>query len=312
MNVHEDFRRVEDALEIGELNTAETHLEHILDKATESHNRRLVARTGRKLAEVLVFQERPREAAELLTEVCAWLVGHDAPPVTVGLMEVAISAALRADQCSREGLKHLLVAQQLLHGVVPELVEATLRHDLAVLLADTGRFEESVTGFVSAREMFLSGRDRLGVAAANHNLGCVLHDLGSLDDAAEYFQEARNIFLAMDRPEEAAACDQNLGVVYFDLGRLEEAGRRFAVARHRFEASGATQSAGECDYNLGALLEVMGHEDESARYLDRAARVGVEAPLEVGLSGQIPAVELEPDEVQSGSGGSGNVGNASA
>jgi tetratricopeptide (TPR) repeat protein len=132
----------------------------------------------------------------------------------------------------------------------------------------------------------------------------VLHDLATFDDAMEYLNEARDIFLAIGMVEEAAACDQNLGVILYDLGRYEEAGRRFAVARHRYDSVDAQRSAAECDSNLAALLHVMGHPDEAETYRRRAIERGVDAPLEPGLSGQVPVVpEAQP---------AGSFGNALA
>ncbi len=290
MNPTETLRRAEQLVDEGRFDRAAELLGSLMDHAREHRRVRLAARVGRELCAVLELDDRPADAVDMMVDLRAWMVDEGSRPVALSQIDVATATALRADQRSQEAIVLLSNAQRAMTDRVPDLVSATLRHDMAVLLADLGRFDDAVTGFVAARESFLGGRDRLGVAAADHNLGCVLHDLGNLDDAAEYFQEARNIFLALGRSEEAAACDQNLGVVFFDLGRLEEAGRRFAVARHRFETAGAVHSAAECDYNLGALLDTMGHEDEAARYRIRAALVGVQAPLEMGLSGQVPAV----------------------
>lgn len=276
----------------GDDERAVTMLTTLLESASAIQDGRFVVRVARELAAVLCHGGRPEEAVEVLLATSGRLQETGAGPVRVAMIDVALSSALRAAQRSRVALDHLDAATAILEPIVPGLVLATLRHDRAVLFADLGMSDDAVSGFVAAREQFLGRRDRLGVAAADHNLGCVLHDLGNLDDAVEYFQEARNIFLALERAEEAAACDQNLGVVFFDLGRLEEAGRRFSVARHRFGELGAEHGAGECDYNLGVLLEVLGRHDEAARYRARAALAGVSEPLEMGLSGQLPVVDL--------------------
>ncbi len=216
-------------------------------------------------------------------------------PGLQGKLWAARSSALRAAGRTAEAIDASQEAVALLEGRAPDSVVATLRHDRAVLLAEDSHPEEAIAGLVQAREAFLAARDRLGVAACDHNLSFVLHDLATFDDAMEYLTEARDIFLAIDMAEEAAACDQNLGVVLYDLGRFEEAGRRFAVARHRFTEVGAERSAGECDSNLATLLETMGHADEAQTYRRRAADAGVDAPLDMGMSGQVPAVgAVEP------------------
>lgn len=261
---------------------------------------RLLGRTsGELLAAGLAAEVLTRNAA--LTKATT---AHDGTEGLRGRLWAARSTALRADGQILEAIDASQEAVALLDGRAPESVVTTLRHDRAVLLAEAGHPEEAITGLVQAREAFLSERDRLGVAASDHNLSFVLHDLATFDDAMEYLNEARDIFLAIGMVEEAAACDQNLGVILYDLGRYEEAGRRFAVARHRYDSVDARRSAGECDSNLAALLDVMGHPDEAETYRRRATERGVDAPLEPGLSGQVPVVpEAQP---------AGSFGNALA
>lgn len=278
------------AIDDGDFGRAITLLTDLLASASGNGDVALVTRVARELAAVFSHDGDPQEGVEVLTSTRAWLVDQGASPVRLATFDVALSSAYRAAQQSHVALELLAQAEEVLRNLVPELVVATLHHDRAVLLSDLGQLDDAISGFVAAREVFLGSRDRLGVAAVDHNLGCALHDFGNFDDAVEYFQEARSIFLALHRAEEAAACDQNLGVVFFDLHRYEESGRRFAVARHRFDEIGARHSAGECDYNLGVLLEIMGREDEAARYRARAALAGVNAPVEMGLSGQVPVV----------------------
>ncbi len=275
---------------------AATDLEE-LDEAIRGHLDRADLRgAARLLCSASGALEADGQADEVLARLDALLreaADRGGLPGVQGKLWAARSSALRADGRTTEAIDASQEAVALLEGNAPDSVVATLRHDRAVLLAEAGHPEEAITGLVQAREAFLSERDRLGVAACDHNLSFVLHDLATFDDAIEYLTEARDIFLAIDMAEEAAACDQNLGVVLYDLGRFEEAGRRFAVAHHRFSEVGADRSAGECDSNLATLLETMGHPDEAETYRRRAADAGVAAPLDVGMSGQVPAVGPE-------------------
>ncbi len=259
--------------------------------------------------EDLVAAEAVRSATTVLAHLAAPLVAAGHWSTVVALLDTVLDAAstrthpqtrgrllairagvLRTPRRFTEALADQNEAIELLADRAPEDVVTTLGHDRAVLLADLGRADEAVTGFVAAREAFLGIRDRVGVAACDHNLGFVLHDLGALDDAAEYLTEARDIFLAIDMPEEAASCDQNLGVIFYDANRLAEAGRRFAVARHRFAECDARHSAAECDANISTLLTTMGRTDEAARYRLRAEDAGVGIPSPPGTSTQQPAV----------------------
>ena len=314
MTTHDStLRRAQELIEDGQADEARTVLRDVLEAAMAAGQVRLGARASREIGSLLVSIDKPTDAVHELESVRAWIASYEKTEILTGLQDVAIAAALRAAHRSSDALHALAEGQRALLGRVPESIAMTLRHDQSVLLADLGRTDDAIAGFVASREAFLGVRDRLGVAAADHNLGYVLHDLGNFDDAIEYLQEARNIFLALDRPEEAAACDQNLGVIFFDLGRFEEAGRRFAVAHHRYDEVHARRSAGECDYNLGALLRSVGRDGEAAPYEARAAAEGVEAPLDIGLSGQVPAVPTDPAESADygdGSGGGGIAGSA--
>ena len=316
MTTHDStLRRAQALIDEGRAEEALAVFREVLATAMATGRVRLGARSSREIGSLLVGSDRPDDAVRELETVRQWIASYEGTEILTGLQDVALAAALRAANRSADALHALAQGQRALLGRVPESIAMTLRHDQSVLLADLGRTDEAIAGFVASREAFLGERDRLGVAAADHNLGYVLHDLGNFDDAIEYLQEARNIFLALDRPEEAAACDQNLGVIFFDLGRFEEAGRRFAVAHHRYEEVHARRSAGECDYNLGALLRSLGRDGEADPYEARAAAAGVEAPLDIGLSGQVAAVPIGPVESADygdagGAGGGGIAGSA--
>lgn len=286
-----------------------------------------VARLDRTIGDLLAAGA-VRSATSVLAHVAAPLVAVGRWSTVTALLDAALDAAstethpqtrgrllairagvLRTPRRFSEALADQNEAITLLADRAPEDVVTTLGHDRAVLLADLGRADEAVSGFVAAREAFLGIRDRVGVAACDHNLGFVLHDLGALDDAAEYLTEARDIFLAIGMPEEAASCDQNLGVIFYDADRLAEAGRRFAVARHRFAECDARHSAAECDANISTLLTTMGRADEAARYRRRAEDAGVGIPSPPGTSTRQPAVVTDaPSEDQSPS----RTGTASA
>lgn len=232
---------------------------------------------------------RSDAALELIERALGAISAVDGTAATArGRLLAARAGSLRTLRRSVEALDDQDRARGLLGRSATAAQLATLDHDHAVLLADTGARREAVEGLVAARDAFLAVRDRVGVAAADHNLAFVLHDMGALDDALEYLNEARDIFLATGLEEEAASCDQNLGVVFYDAGRLADAGRRFMAARRRFVDNDATIGAAECDANLSTVLEAMGHHDEAEQYRRRATDAGVGVPAAV--RDEVPAV----------------------
>lgn len=129
-----------------------------------------------------------------------------------------------------------------------ELKEEGLR------LFQEGLYEEAVTKFGRAQEMFAAEGNEVEAAETTNNLGVIYRMQGKWDGAIAALDEAKAIFVRLgDRNREAQTLG-NLGGLYASKGDRDKAKECLRQATDIFAELGDTQRQGETLLALGVQL----------------------------------------------------------
>jgi tetratricopeptide (TPR) repeat protein len=132
-----------------------------------------------------------------------------------------------------------------------------------------GRYEEAVSCFSQALELFRSLGDPLGEAWTLLGLGNAYQEENRFDEAAAPLDQALSLFRTLDRRGEAWALE-GLGVLHRVQGRLEEARACFEQALPIFRLWRDDRGAVYCVMNLGIMHRDQGRSEDALQYFNQA------------------------------------------
>ena len=147
-------------------------------------------------------------------------------------------------------------------------------------LAVLGRYDEAISGGVSARDTFVESGDLLAAGKIEQNLGNIAIRRGRLQEAEALYLSARERYVKAQSQAQLAQIDNNLGSVLMEEHRLADARAAFEQALARAEQTGLEVTQTEVLYNLGCLALFQGRYDHALEHLEQARRAyaGLQVP----------------------------------
>ena len=243
-------------------------VDRVREGVDEQHRARLL--TLRAEALLTTGQLLPAaEAAEKAVQRARWSAGN----ASLGRALAVNARSLRQGGELGQALGCLREAETLLEGT--EL--ARIHHQLGQVLADLGAMDDAAACFQGAREGFMVGGDRAGLADSLRALGDLSVRRGDVAWAATLLEAARQAYSELGSAWGAAACHNSLGELWRRKGDLEGAERHYraagALSRGHESIEGLVT-----DLNRGMVLELQGRHGEAQALLraclDRASRSG--------------------------------------
>ncbi len=171
--------------------------------------------------------------------------------------ESARIKSLEAAECLEKGdyecaLNCFVAAVELL----PEdgqLARARLCSNIGHVLVRLQRYEEAVTSFGGALEIFVQSGDLVCSAEQLGNIGSVHRDTENWTASLDKYREALTIFEELGHKAGIADQCSNIGYVRSRQGEVEEALRHFKKARDLYLELGEDRKLDLCEKNLQAL-----------------------------------------------------------
>jgi class 3 adenylate cyclase/tetratricopeptide (TPR) repeat protein len=182
---------------------------------------------------------------------------------------------------ARERLEHGLV---LVGGTEYYDVLSSVLNRLGLAHYNHSEWDRAAEFFERALDLREHLGDVVGYARSLNNLGVLKQASGAWDDALADYERAAELHEQIGEVEGLAGACTNLGVLYSERGewaRAEEnLNRSFAIAQriaHPYEQA-------QAHLNLGRLHLLQGHWTDSARHLDTAIPLYVEAGARASLN----------------------------
>jgi tetratricopeptide (TPR) repeat protein len=101
--------------------------------------------------------------------------------------------------------------------------DAMLLNNVAIVYANTGRYEQAIVAYTEAISVYRSLHKEAELAIALGNLGAVYYSQGRYKEALDHYQQSLEIKRQIGDIAGMANTLGNLGIVYADQGRYDEA-----------------------------------------------------------------------------------------
>ncbi|MEX1368890.1 MAG: serine/threonine-protein kinase [Nannocystaceae bacterium] len=236
----------------------------------------LLAATGSRVGEAMIYAGRPKLAAQELEDAvhAAESEGLD----LLALSTVTRLAVLAGQQgLLDEGLRWARHGEAILARTTDDgYAEADLRTGVGSMLTAAGRMEDAAIELSHAVRLWVSllGPEDLQVAAARNNLGIAYYELGRYQDAVDEYEHALRIRRSALGPEhpDVALVLNNLANARGELGQLMRAqALREEVLELWSRNLGEDHPyvAGALN-NLGGSASALGEHEQAVAYFERA------------------------------------------
>jgi len=287
-DAHRNRGRV--AMELRNLDRADTHLETALELYEALDDRAGVADTLRTRSSVERFRGSFDEATALAERAAAiYRDRGDEQRAADCRQQMGVIATDRGEHDrARSELETALAAYDA-DDEADRRRAAKCHVSLGMIERNVGNFEAALDHDRQARELYRDQGDRHGIADTTHNIGETYRRRGDLEAARSALEDALEHYRAIDDGHGVATSLNNLGLVAQERENLEHAAERFTAALEH--ESNSERHALHARLNLGALRRETGDLAaarerlttgvERARDLDARRALGV-ALVELG------------------------------
>jgi len=151
--------------------------------------------------------------------------------------------------------------------------QADSLNDEAVRLQAQGWYQQALSAFSQAAELYRKVGDRRGEGRCTNGVGAVCKDLGQFNDAKRWLEAALTLrHEANDRRGEALTL-LTLGPVYLKVGQPEAAQQSLTKAFELTKQFGDLDLEGQVFFNLGVVSSETGNLMESLNWFERSLAV---------------------------------------
>jgi len=181
--------------------------------------------------------------------------------------EAAKEMNLAANRCLQAEDYHgaLEYFSQALESLPGDMVEAKARlhSNKGHTLVSLQKYEEALTSFKNAAEIFQQLGDKIGLGEQIGNIGSVHRDMEEWSDSLHAYFKSLAVFKDIGHREGIADQCSNIGYSYFRQGNLKKAFQFFGEAKVLYEELEKSSKVELCNQNLEAIkpfLKEMGSE----------------------------------------------------
>lgn len=269
-----DLRRAEEAFE-------RAH-EHLMQGSGDLTER---ARVSHLKASLLRAQRRFDEALELLQRsVTIFLKSGE--PHQAGKSMITMSIVYNHRGHPEKALRVLSEALVLIDAEQDQRLMLHARHNLAVYMADLGRFEKAQAEYHKNRPLYRDFPDGWTQNRRKWLKAKITRGLGRSKQAETLFLEARAGFLAEDAVYDMALVSLELSALYAEQGRMAEVKK---LAQEMVPIFAAREVHRETLAAVLFFLQAVEAEKASLELFTRLARFLKEASYNPALQFQVPA-----------------------
>jgi len=144
--------------------------------------------------------------------------------------------------------------------------------------------EKAVSLYKVANRLFLSLKDKKGIADVRTSMGLIEKNKGNYHEALKYYTEALNTNEEIHNSEGAALIHNNMGVVYKHLGNYPEALNHYFAALKIRERNGQKKGIGTTLYNIGIIYQSQRNHEAALANYTKALQIKTETDDKIGIA----------------------------
>jgi len=156
------------------------------------------------------------------------------------------------------------------------MLEAGRLNDDAVRLQAQGSYQQALSAFLRANELYQEIGDKMSEGRCTNGVGALCKDLGRYDEAKRWLEAALKLRQETEDQRGEALTLITLGPVYLKLGQSEAARQSLANASQLAENIGDQVLEGQAFFNLGIVCNETGNLMESLDWFQRSLALAIE------------------------------------
>ncbi len=152
--------------------------------------------------------------------------------------------------------------------------KATLLNNIGYAYYRQLKYNESLTYFFRALDIYQKLKDTSDVAILWHILGNAYHKLNLYPKSVFYYRQAYNLYLAQGTVLRAAECADDLGTAYAEMGMPDSALMYQKMALKTAKKFNAVETRAYATLHLGQTYSKLGQFSLATSYLTEALKIG--------------------------------------
>jgi len=162
-------------------------------------------------------------------------------------------------------------SQKALDTSSDPLVRGSASNNIGVCLRQLGDYEDALTYYLTALEIYEQSGDKAKQATVNNNIGLVYSYLGINDKAIAYHLRAKAVFEALQNQKGISEVYNNIAIIYANDGDLNKALEYFKYSLTLEKELEDQKGIAESLNNVGAVYYYMGEIDLAISYFKQSA-----------------------------------------